>query len=115
MEDLFDYIKIKSETEKVFLGGGGLDEENGKPFFVLYKTKIYLSPGIYHYIYQTHDWFYYPVRWEKSDWYDKYSPRGLFQTLLNSTGRLFLWIAIILAILSPLFLFFELYKNFGQK
>lgn len=111
IENLFYYIKNSSIKEKVILGGGGYAEQKGYPYFIVYKTTINFSPQIYNYIYQTHDWFYYPVRWAKSDWYDKYYPEGVFQILLNSTGKLFLWIAILLALLFPILLIRELIKD----
>jgi len=110
-EQFFDYIKNNSIKEKIFLGGGGYDAQKDYPYFIVYKTTINIHPQIYSYIYQTHDWFYYPVRWAKNDWYDKYYPEGTLQFLLNSAGKLFLWIAILLALLSPILLIRELIKE----
>jgi len=109
MEQIVRFFKQNSEQQEVIYGGGVY--EYNEPYFIVYKTTMEVSPVIYDYIYQSHDWFYYPVRWAKNDWYDKYSPQGAFQVTFNSIGKLFLWIAIILAIISPIFLLIELFKN----
>ncbi len=110
VEQLADLFKTSASQEKIIYGGGAYEDEK-QPYFIVYKTTIGFSSSIYKYISDTHDWFYYPVRWAKNDWYDKYSPQGIFQITFNSFGKLFLWIAIILAILSPILLITELIKK----
>lgn len=111
MENLFSQIKSISSDEQVLYGGSGLGEKNGEQHFIVYKTSMNLSPAIFPVIYGTHEWFYYPVRWLLPDWYDKYSPEGLFQVSFNTLGKIFLWLSVILAILSPILLIKELMKN----
>lgn len=97
MEGIVDLFKQSSQEIVTFNGGGGYDEETGKPTLRVYKGMISLNPSVLQAVYSTHDWFYYPVRWEKADWYDKYVPEGFFQTVFNLIGKLFLWLAIILS------------------
>jgi len=103
VEQIVEFMKNSSVQEKVIYGGG--EEFPGEPFFTIYKTRIETNPQIYSVIYETHDWFYYPVRWAKDDWYDKYTPNGIFQISLNFIGKIALWLAVIAAILSPIVLF----------
>lgn len=115
MEEMTDFFRNYSTEKKVISGGGGAGEKPGEEYFVVYKSQISIKSALYPLIYQTHDWFYYPVRWAKNDWYDKYTPNGTFQVILNSTGRLFLWAAVILAILSSIICFLEVNKSFKSK
>lgn len=113
VEQLFDYVKANAIQEKVLYGGGGYgtDEIPGQPTLIIYKAVIELDPSLFATVYSTHDWFYYPVRWAKDDWYDKYYPQTTFQTFFNSTGKTFLWLAIIIALLSPILLIYELFRQ----
>lgn len=110
VEQLVDFFKTKTAQEKIIYGGGAYEDEK-QPYFAVYKTTMEFSSSIYNYIINTHEWFYYPVRWAKNDWYDKYSPQGIFQITFNSLGKLFLWIAVILAIFSPVLLIIEFTKK----
>ncbi len=111
IEKMVAFIKNNSQQTKIMYGGGGYDEEEGVPYFAIYKGSLDLDPRLYSAIYDTHEWFYYPVRWAKPDWYDRYTPRGTLQILLNSLGKFFLWIAIVIALLSPFLLIREFVKN----
>ena len=97
MEYLAGLFKNASQGEVVLYGGGGYSEDPDEPYFRIYKTTINLSPRVIPAIYETHDWFYYPVRWAKSDWYDKYTPQGVFQVILHLSGKVMLWIAVLTA------------------
>jgi 4-amino-4-deoxy-L-arabinose transferase-like glycosyltransferase len=108
MEDITSFFKTNSQAMKVFNGGGGIGEDKG-PYIVVYKSSVFVHPEIYPILANTHDWFYYPVRWAKNDWYDKYTPDGLFQELFNNVGKFMLWAAVILALLSPLLILRELF------
>ncbi|MBU0760855.1 MAG: glycosyltransferase family 39 protein [Nanoarchaeota archaeon] len=102
VEQLVEFMGNNSVQEKIIYGGG--EEFPGEPYFKVYKIRIDTNPQIYSVIYQTHDWFYYPVGWAKDDWYDKYTPSGIFQISLNRIGKTALWIAVITAMLSPVVL-----------
>lgn len=104
MEYLAQIFRNASQNEMVFNGGGGYDETEGEPYFRIYRTVIPLSPRVFPAIYDTHDWFYYPVRWAKPDWYDHYRPEGVFQVVLQVSGRAMLWLAVFSALAIALFL-----------
>ncbi len=103
MENMVEFFKNNPHDETTITGGGGYAEDTGKPYFVIYKVTADISPRLYPLIYETHEWFYYPVRWAKSDWYDKYTPQGIIQNTLHLLGKIMLWLAVILALLSPIF------------
>ena len=111
MEEYVRFFQSNAKLLETVNGGGGYGEETGKPYFNVYIGSMIVKPSMYQMIKQTHDWFYYPVRWEKNDWYDKYTPKGFFQVGLNSLGKLFLWLAVIFAIISPVLLVRELIKT----
>jgi 4-amino-4-deoxy-L-arabinose transferase-like glycosyltransferase len=113
MEELAGFFRNNSALQKVIYGGGGSGggDEKGKEYFIIYKATINIHPEAYSFIYQTHDWFYYPVRWAKDDWYDKYTPKGFLQVTFNTIGRIFLWAAVLLALIFPFILFYEIFKS----
>lgn len=94
MEHMTLIFRNASREVITLYGGGGYGEDTREPYFRIYKVTINLSPQVFPAIYETHDWFYYPVRWAKSDWYDRYTPQGLFQVLLHLIGKTVLWIAV---------------------
>ena len=104
MEYLSEIFRNASQNEVVLNGGGGYGETSGEPYFRVYRAVIPLSPRVFPAIYETHDWFYYPVRWAKRDWYDRYRPDGLFQISLQMSGRAMLWLGVFSAMAIALFL-----------
>lgn len=108
MEDMASFFKANSQAMKTFIGGGGIGEDK-TPNMIIYKTVINFHPELYTTIYGTHEWFYYPVRWQGKDWYDKYTPDGIFQELFNNIGKAMLWLAVIIGLLSPLVILKELF------
>lgn len=115
MEQLGSALKSQLTLEKTLYGGGGYNEITGQPNLIVYRGEIQISPQLYAPIYATHEWFYYPVRWMANDWYDKYSSEGFFQDFIQAIGVFMLWASIVLALLSPLLLFSELYKNLSSQ
>lgn len=95
------------ELVHTIVGGGGYGEQEGKPYFKVYKGGATLDIRIDESIRQTHTWFYYPVQWALPNWYDKYTPEGLFQSSLHFSGVLALWCAVLCALIAPFFLLRE--------
>lgn len=114
MEKIVELFKTNAQIEKRIIAGGG-DRRGAETYkgeyFKIHKTTININQNLFPLIYQTHEWFYYPVRYWHNNFYDSYSPEGLFQTILHSLGKLFLWIAVILALLSPILLLRILIKD----
>lgn len=110
VEQMVSFFSSNAQKIKTINGGGGDNEEViGKPYINVYKASLMISPEIYSAVKETHDWFYYPVRWEKSDWYDSYYPSGIIQETLHAIGKIMLWFAIIGALLSPILLMREFF------
>tara|TARA_Y100000310_G_scaffold342413_1_gene445573 strand:+ start:1331 stop:3130 length:1800 start_codon:yes stop_codon:yes gene_type:complete len=110
-ENIVNLFEQNSQLIKTFNGGGGYDEETGEPYFRVYKTVIDLPQGTIQLADSTHQWFYYPLHYtpKESNW-DYYTPKGLSQNTIWWVGKFILYISILLALLAPLLLFYEL-KN----
>lgn len=106
MEYLAELFRNASQNEVVLYGGGGYDESPKEPYFRIYRATIPLSPRLFPAIYETHDWFYYPVRWAKPDWYDRYRPQGVFQASLQVGGKTMLWAGVFGALAIAMFLIY---------
>ena len=95
-----------------FKSGGGYDEVTGTPHFNVYKGDIALPKGILGLADTTHEWFYYPVGYEpKEKIWDNYATTTFFAKFFHSFGFLILYISILIGILAPIYLLYELKKN----
>lgn len=112
VEQMFNYLRNNSIKEKTFYGGGGYDDETGKPILSVYQTTINLKPQVINLIDSTHDWFYYPVNYKpKEKIFDQYDVNGIFDNLLYKLVWLIIIISIILASIAPCLAVYELYKQ----
>lgn len=86
-------------SSKTIFGGGGYDEETGKPYFRIYEASINLKPAMISVIDSTHDWFYYPVNYvPKEKIFDNYEVKGFFDNLIYK----FAWLITIFSIISAI-------------
>ncbi|PIN77164.1 hypothetical protein COV15_02890 [Candidatus Woesearchaeota archaeon CG10_big_fil_rev_8_21_14_0_10_34_12] len=100
--------------EKIILGGGGYDEETGKPYFKIYSTVIPLKPQILSIADSTHDWFYYPVNYlPKEKIFDNYQVNGTLDNLIYLIAWIITISSIVLAITFSIVPFFYLFR--GKK
>jgi hypothetical protein len=112
VENLFDFIKSNSIKEKTFYGGGGYDDATGKPILAVYQTTVSLKPQIIRLIDSTHDWFYYPIDYKpKERIFDQYDVIGSLDNLIYKLAWLIIIVSIILAVIAPLQVIYELYKQ----
>lgn len=82
--------------------------------FLIYRGEVALDPALYDAIDRTHTFWYTPVGWKfPKDAVDYYVPKTPFQRLLNLLGQLILYLEVLLALLSPLLLFFLLGRPSG--
>ncbi len=109
-EQITNLFKQNTQLIETFKGGGGYDEITGVPYLRVYKTQTVVKQGIYEYIQSTHDWFYYPLRYQREA-YDDYDPKGIFDNILDFVGHIILWFAILISILTPFYLIYLLYKE----
>jgi len=95
-----------------FNGGGGYDEETDKPHFNVYKTQVNLHPASLNFADQTHSWFYYPVRYTpKENSWDHLQLNSFNSKFWHSFGFIVLYLSIIIALMAPFLLFYELEKQ----
>ncbi len=82
--------------------------------FLIYRGEVALAPALYDAIDRTHTFWYTPVGWKyPQDAIDYYAPQRLFPRLLNLLGLVILYLEVLLALLSPLLLFFLLGRPSG--
>ena len=111
-EQMVEQISSQISAEKIFLGGGGYDEEIGDPYIKIYQTAVELKPQAIQLIDSTHDWFYYPVNYiPKEEIWDNYEVYGTFDNLLYSFAWLIIIFSIILAFILPTVMFIRLVKS----
>ena len=102
VEQMADFFKNNSEKVKSIKSKG--EDMN------IYKTTIPVKSQVFQAIDSTHQWFYYPVMW-KGERYDSYKLDTFFKQTLQNIAYVILWIAIIIALLSPLLIIYELVKK----
>lgn len=110
MEGVSDFFKQNAQLVGTLYGGGGYNEITGVPYYNIYKTEVVIKPGIYEYVQSTHDWFYYPLRYLK-DSYDDYKIHGFMYRIIDLIGHIILYFAIIISILTPIYLIYLLKKD----
>lgn len=78
----------------------------------IYKASLNLKSQIFIAANQPKNWFLYNVGYTP-EWsaFDSYSKSNLFDKILDSLAHLIVWISLILAILSPLYLIYLLQKK----
>jgi len=83
-----------------------------QPHFKIYKTFLNLPPGVSEFVDSTHEFFFYPVKYQpKSEVFDNYDTYNLFDDLLDMFAHIILYLEVLLAILSVFFIFYKLYKT----
>ncbi|MCW8965531.1 MAG: glycosyltransferase family 39 protein [Candidatus Pacearchaeota archaeon] len=109
-EALVDLFSAQANLDKTFYGGGG-DAEN-KPYFKIYSTEIMLDLELLEIVDSTHEWFFYPVRYEMKDKiYDKYEIHTNFDNFLNNLAFIIIYLSIFLALFSIVILVYYLVKD----
>lgn len=111
MEQLI--LKFGEPIKTVYSGGG--DGDPSLPYFKVYQATISQKPQILNLVDQTHMFFFYPVRWAIKDRiYDSYTPKGIIDNSVDIAAHLILYLAILIALLSPLFLLYLIYETFKK-
>ena len=109
-EQLVTFFSSASAPEKTILGGGGYEELTGKPAYKIYQATINFNPKIMSVIDSSHDWLYYPVNYKpKSRMINRFNISG-FGSLLNILAWIIMILAIITALLLPIYIAIKLYQ-----
>jgi len=88
------------------------EEFKGGDFsFTLYEAKLHLKEDVLSAVDLTHNFHQYPVRWKRPNTrFDYYEAKG-FNKVLDILAHLFLYISILIAIISPLFFIYLSFKK----
>ena len=77
----------------------------------IYSTYIVTQPQIFDVVDSTHDFWMYSVGYTDKNTYDSYTPKSIFDKILNGLGYVALYSAILFALLSPVLLIWEILKR----
>ncbi len=92
------------------------DELHAIDNFIIYQGTLTASQSIYEPIDRTHNHWYTPVAWQYPDQaIDNYTPRGFVDTTLNALAFLVLYLDVLIALLSPLFVLYLISKTSAHQ
>lgn len=109
-EETVSFFSERAELIKTLYGGGGFNEETGEPYYKIYRTKINTNINAYEFIQNTHNWFYYPLNYQKES-FDEYKVDNLFDRILDLIGHIIFYFSLVLSLLIPIYLFYLLKKD----
>lgn len=115
VEQQVQFFKNISSVKKEIIGGGG-DDGTGKVQFRIYEITLQLKPQILELADSTHDWFFYPLNYvPKEKIYDNYKIHNSFDAFLDFIGHIAVYLAVLIALVSPLIVFYLLWKDFKKE
>ena len=103
MENIANFFKNESNILTT------ITSRNNEPYFNVYSRDLALKDSVLNAADSTHDWFYYPLRYEKES-FDDYKAQG-FGKFLDLTAHLVLYLEVLIALLSIILIFYILVKN----
>ena len=104
-ESLGNYFKNELELQATIQGSDVLT-------FTVYKGSMAITPALYEAIDRTHQFYFYPVGWKYTEnVVDNYSLDTTFESLLQKTGFMILFINIGLVLISIGSVFYFLWKH----
>jgi hypothetical protein len=110
-EVIVRFFSNYTRPEKTIYGGGGYVEGKNETIFNVYSVTMYIKPQLIDVVDSTHDWFYYPLRYEpKEKIFDNYNAKG-FNKFLDLTAHLVLYIEVMISLLSIILLIYLLLKE----
>ena len=103
MENIANFFKNESNILTT------ITSRNNEPYFNVYSRDLALKDSVLNAADSTHDWFYYPLRYEKES-FDDYKAQG-FGKFLDLTAHLVLYLEVLISLLSIILIFYILVKN----
>jgi len=103
MESITDFFKNNSRLFATIQTGSKED------YFNIYDTNLNLKPPSLELAKSTHEWFYYPLRYERES-FDDYKAEG-FDKFLDFIAHIILYTEVLIALLSIILTFYILYKD----
>jgi len=104
MENVVSLFKNNSKELEVIKNSYGDD------YFRVYETSLTLKESSLQLADSTHDWFYYPVRYEKES-FDDYKVNGFFDKVLDKLAHYILYLEILITLISGFFLIYFLFRD----
>jgi hypothetical protein len=103
MENLVSFFKNNSNHL------GTISNKDNEPYFNVYSTNLILKDSVLNLADLTHEWFYYPLKYEKES-FDDYTTKG-FGKILDLLAHLILYLEILIALCSIILIFYLLIKS----
>ena len=108
MEDLVLYFKNNSRDL------GVIQNSYKDDYFRIYNTNLNLKESSLQLADSTHNWFYYPLRYEGES-FDDYKTEGFFDTALDKIAHFILYLEILIVLLTPLLLIYLLFEKENES
>ena len=110
MEDLTDFFKNNSQSQVI------LTNTYNEPYFNVYQTNLLLKKDILDLADSTHNWFFYPLRYEpKEEVFDNYKTSNFLDKSLDVIAHFILYLEALIVSLSIILLFVILIKQEGEE
>ena len=110
MEDLTDFFKNNSQSQVI------LTNTYNEPYFNVYQTNLLLKKDILDLADSTHNWFFYPLRYEpKEKVFDNYKTSNFLDKSLDIIAHFILYLEALIVSLSIILLFVILIKQEGEE
>ena len=103
MESITDFFKNNSRHFST------IQTRDKEDYFNVYETNLNLKPASLELAKSTHEWFYYPLRYERES-FDDYQTKG-FDKFLDFIAHLILYIEVLIALLAIILTFYILAKD----
>lgn len=104
MEQIVDFFKKNSNHLKT------ISTRDNKPYFDIYSKEFLLKTSVLNLADSTHEWFYYPLRYNKES-FDDYKTKNLFDKILNLLAHFILYIEVLFSLLTVIFLIYLVFKE----
>jgi 4-amino-4-deoxy-L-arabinose transferase-like glycosyltransferase len=119
MEQLVELFKANGKEIKTIYGASReykgyslFNKPEEIPYFKVYTASINLKPDSLKVVDSTHEWFFYPLRYENMDGnVFRYRTYTFAEDLLNGFGHLIFYLSLTIAFLSMLFVIFLILKK----
>ncbi len=104
MEDMVSFFKNNSKLETTIT-------KHKEPYFNVYSTNLLLKSNIINLADSTHEWFYYPLRYEGKESFDDYKTKNFLDKILDFLAHIVLYIEILIALASIIIIIYLLIKE----
>jgi len=104
MEQIVDFFKKNSNHLKT------ISTRDNEHYFDIYSKEFLLKDSVLDLADSTHEWFYYPLRYNKES-FDDYKTKNLFDKILDLLAHFILYIEVLFSLLTVIFLIYLVFKE----